>query len=125
MTAIPVTGSRDVGAHAEKDVQQVLSSMASFGRSSSFDVAYVTGDAQLPLRHAYAPPITVYLSFQRPHTGQIKTKFRFSPPTRKDFQASLLSVPRSDDISRHFSPASCSDRPNRLLWFRRELFDVF
>lgn len=63
----PGTGSRDVRDHVEKDMQQVLPSMASFGRSSSFDVAYVTGDARLPLRHAYAPPITVYyLSFQSP-----------------------------------------------------------
>lgn len=64
---VPGTGSRDVRDHVEKDMQQVLPSMASFGRSSSFDVAYVTGDARLPLRHAYAPPITVYyLSFQSP-----------------------------------------------------------
>lgn len=40
--------------HGGKDVQQVLVNVASFGRSSSSDVAYVSGDAWLPLRHADA-----------------------------------------------------------------------
>lgn len=77
-------------------VQQVLSSMASFGRSSSFDVvtSLVTHDFRYVTR-TRRPSSSVSPSSPSAPTSpprpprytrdQIKTKFRFSPPTKREF----------------------------------------
>lgn len=114
-TIVPATGSRETSerAHAEKDVQQVLSSMASFGRSSSTSLVthnfrYVTRTRRPSPRIAplLSAPVTLPRATRRSDKNEIPIFTAHDERFLRRRVPPLLSVPRVSDIDISRSVAS-------------------
>lgn len=89
---------------------------------SMLPTSLVTHDFRYVTRTRRPSPCTISPFSPRVHLGthadQIKTKFRFSPPTKRDSQASLLLLLSSSRAERHSrAVVSCNDRPFTRRYF--------